>query len=283
MDIKTIAVHLDHSAACERRVEVAARLARAHHGHLIGVVPTGLPAGGAPPAPGDGEPSVRGGHDDLLALRAQAVAHLFGDFVRRYPPPSFEHRTVDGPPIEALVKVAGTCDLMVLGQADPDPQSGERPLAAAARDLADQLLMRAARPVLIVPSAGPLHTIGERILVAWNASRESALAARDALPFLRKAGQVSLVTLSRSERFEEAQVSAREMVDWLGRHGVHAEAEQYLAIGNIARGLQSCAAGMDADLIVMGGYAQGPLREVLLGGVTHDMLARSRIPLLLSH
>ena len=58
------------------------------------------------------------------------------------------------------------------------------------------------------PHASP---IGERVLVAWDSSRESAMAVRDALPLLRKASQVSLATLCTSEHFEERQSQGREI------------------------------------------------------------------------
>ena len=43
------------------------------------------------------------------------------------------------------------------------------------------------------------------------------------------------------------------------------------------------AAEMDADLIVMGAYGHARLREIILGGVTRDLLKRAPTCLMLSH
>src|SRR5262249_51964957 len=73
------------------------------------------------------------------------------------------------------------CDLAVLGQPDPeDPQVG-------GRSLPDHVVLTCGRPVLVVPYIGPARTLGERVMVAWNAGRESARAANDALPILARA------------------------------------------------------------------------------------------------
>ena len=53
--------------------------------------------------------------------------------------------------------------------------------------------------------------------------------------------------------------------------------------GKVANTLFHHACLSRADLLVMGGYGQSRLREFVLGGVTRDVLARARIPTLLSH
>ncbi len=43
------------------------------------------------------------------------------------------------------------------------------------------------------------------------------------------------------------------------------------------------AVEMNADLIGMGAYGHARLREIILGGVTHDLLKQSQLPLLMAH
>ena len=43
------------------------------------------------------------------------------------------------------------------------------------------------------------------------------------------------------------------------------------------------AVEMNADLIVMGAYGHARLREIILGGVTRDLLKQSSLPLLMAH
>jgi nucleotide-binding universal stress UspA family protein len=40
---------------------------------------------------------------------------------------------------------------------------------------------------------------------------------------------------------------------------------------------------MDADLIEMGGYDHSRLREIILGGATHTLLAEMMIPVFMAH
>ena len=57
-------------------------------------------------------------------------------------------------------------------------------------------VMTSGRPVLAIPFAGDSPTIGERVLVAWNASREAARAVNDALPLLTGAKQVTVLAIN---------------------------------------------------------------------------------------
>ena len=58
--------------------------------------------------------------------------------------------------------------------------------------------MTSGRPVLAVPFAGEFPTVGERVLVAWNASREAARALNDALPLLIGAKQVTVLAINHT-------------------------------------------------------------------------------------
>ena len=48
-------------------------------------------------------------------------------------------------------------------------------------------------------------------------------------------------------------------------------------------GVGATLADWSADAVIMGAYGHSRLREVILGGVTRDMLNRTTIPLLMSH
>ncbi len=47
--------------------------------------------------------------------------------------------------------------------------------------------------------------------------------------------------------------------------------------------LLSFAADQGSDLIVMGAYGHGRMRELVLGGVTRTLLESMTVPVLLSH
>jgi len=47
--------------------------------------------------------------------------------------------------------------------------------------------------------------------------------------------------------------------------------------------LLNYAADLSADLLVVGGYGHSPVRELVLGGVTRELLRHMTLPVLMSH
>jgi nucleotide-binding universal stress UspA family protein len=123
------------------------------------------------------------------------------------------------------------------------------------------------------------------VLVAWDGSREAARAAHDALPLLRQAELVTLLTVGEREAdFEHHRPGLERMLRNYERHGVAVQMEEALPAGYaISDVLLSRATDLGADLIVAGAYHHSQLRESLFGGVTRDLLERMVTPVLLSH
>jgi nucleotide-binding universal stress UspA family protein len=281
----TILVHLDHSERCSARVELAARLARKRGNHLVGLVPTGLQDGTAPvDARLICEDESIPGQEDCLRLRAEAVAHVFRDLVRGLSPLSYDVRLVDGEPVDALIRHGRASDLLIVGQVDHVRIGHDKTADMLARDLPEQVLMHSGRPVLIVPCAGRFQDLGRNVLVAWDGTREVAMALRDALPLLDETSCVTLMSLRKAGDGEDSgDLCIPQTIDWLFRHGIEAKAAQYPTTIGFADTLLSCAATMSADLMVMGGYGHARLRELVLGGVTREVLARMNVPVLMAH
>ncbi len=145
--------------------------------------------------------------------------------------------------------------------------------------------MQSGRPVLVVPRAGTFASVGERVLVAWKESRESARAVADALPFLRKASKVRVVTVGAGGEEDVREALAdKGIAAWLALQGVECDVRREVAedvdAGNL---ILSRAADFGADLVVMGAYSRPRLSEVVLGGVTRLMLETMTAPVLMSH
>jgi nucleotide-binding universal stress UspA family protein len=278
MNLTTILVHLDHSEHCIARIGLAASMARLHGSHLVGLIPTGLYDGSIP---ADAIAADRAGFiaasADYLRTRAEAVAHVFRDQLGGAGPLSFDVRVVDEPSVEAVMRHGRTSDLIVVGQGDDAD-------AMTADNLPAQAVLHAGRPVLVVPRARPGRAPEGKVLVAWDGTRESAMALRDSLPLLAHASSVTLVTLHQSdETGEDGTVLIPQTMAWLQRHGIQAMAERIATSVSFAEALLSCAAQMDVDLIVMGGYGHTRLRELVLGGVTRKVLADMTVPVLMAH
>ncbi|RZL96208.1 MAG: universal stress protein [Variovorax sp.] len=280
MSFKTILVHLDRSDRCASRVAFAARLARARGSHLIGLLPTGLYDGVIP------ADAIPAGADDFVAesadylrRRADAISDAFEAQLLGPNPASYEIRRVDDTTVDAIVNHGRSSDLIVLGQDDRSGESDTR-----THGLVAQVMLRSGRPVLVVPYAGNFEAQRKNVLIAWDGSRESAVATRAALPLLIEAPHVTLVSLRRSDQPQDpARLLGAEMTHWLQRHGVRATAEQDVTDVDIADALLSRASDLDVDLIVMGGYGHSRLREFMLGGVTRQVLAQMTVPLVMAH
>jgi nucleotide-binding universal stress UspA family protein len=123
------------------------------------------------------------------------------------------------------------------------------------------------------------------VLVAWKETRESARAVADAIPFLERAREVVVVSISAAgEESVREKLADADIAGWLARHGVPATVRHEVAEDVDAGSLLlSRAADFGADLIVMGAYSRPRLSEMVLGGVTRLMLESTTVPVLMSH
>ena len=187
-----------------------------------------------------------------------------------------EWRLAEGDTAEMGVLHARYADLAVAGQIDP-----ENPPPGSAARLPEQLALASGRPVLIVPYAGKYDSVGRRVLVAWSRTRESARALNDALPILKQADQVAVLSINPDR---DGTLPGADIALHLARHGVKAEATSTVAedidIGNT---LLSRAADFGSDLIVMGCYGHSRARELIMGGATREILRHMTAPVLMSH
>lgn len=144
----------------------------------------------------------------------------------------------------------------------------------------DAALRETGRPVLILPP-GPIESIGERIVIGWNGSKEAAQAVTAARPALRAAGSVIVLT---TEKRRQRRPSADDLLVYLACHGISATIELMdTHHRDVPEALLESARELDADLMVLGGYSRPRLREVVMGGVTGELLSTSDIPLLMVH
>jgi len=163
-------------------------------------------------------------------------------------------------------------DLVVLGRS-------ERVVDQPHSDVLEDTLMSCGRPVLLAP-AEPPKELGATVAIAWNASAESARAVAGALPFLRNAKAVRVLTAGATETSDGAA-----LVQALAWRGIAATARHRAPLPGVAVGQQLLAAAREenADLLVMGGYGKAPWREMLLGGATRQVIGTSLLPILIAH
>ena len=149
----------------------------------------------------------------------------------------------------------------------------------------EDLVFSTGRPVLLIPEAFDAQSIGQHVTIAWNGSREAAIAISNAMPILSTADRVSVVCLIDGD-IDEAQARnlGEDMRRYLAQHDIMAQ-EQVLDAGNIepAQYLHDWARVEGSDLLVMGAYGHARIREFILGGATRWSVRHSTIPVLMTH
>ena len=286
MSLKDILVCLDPTEAGERRLRLAAAIAREHQAHISaayilseaipgateiaqGSIVAGGPLPGAPPMTSPA-PSPSAELADIVEQRFRAEVqphgidgdwHLFGSGNS-----------------EELIALSHTMDLIVFGQAASDYRlpTGFGP---------DDIVMATGRPMLLVPFAGEFGSVGHRVLIAWDGSREASRALHDALPLIAQAEAVWVMTVrTRNANFDEHGPSLDRVIRHLEWHGTAATTEESIG-GDVptANLLLSRASDMGADLLVAGAYHHSQLREAIIGGVSRELLDHMTLPVLMSH
>lgn len=149
------------------------------------------------------------------------------------------------------------------------------------RALAEELLFHSGRPVIVVPPSARTFR-AERILVAWDGTAKAARALNDAMPLLRAAKHVELVSVS-GEKDISTLPPGTEAAVHLARHGISAEVVGLDAAGADPGAVMRERADLAAiDMIVMGAFAHSRWRQLVFGGVTDSMLRHTRTPIFFS-
>jgi nucleotide-binding universal stress UspA family protein len=173
-----------------------------------------------------------------------------------------------------LPRQAMYADLVVMRGAKPT--FNELPL-----DFPATVAIESGRPVLVLP-AKPPEEIGTTVLLAWKPSPEAARAMAAAIPWLKRARKVHIVTGQTHD--DSGAASVVGITDYLSGHGIECDRAPSIADTlDAGPALRSLAADVAADLLVMGCYGHSRAREWLLGGTTRSMTREPDIPVLMAH
>jgi len=176
-----------------------------------------------------------------------------------------------GSPDKVISIMGPVSDLIIVSRPSTKPGKLARMFMMAA-------LLNSSRPVLILPQSGT-STVGKRIAIAWNQSTEAAQAVAAAMPLLRLADHVSIIT-----RGAEGGLGPKstQLATYLRFWGI--KAERVNATGSDDnKALITAYKGSTSDLLVMGAYSRSRLRQQIFGGVTEFMLHQANIPVLMLH
>jgi nucleotide-binding universal stress UspA family protein len=205
----------------------------------------------------------------------RSVRQVFDTFAARHPgthAQAARFRWRGGPPIDdaALGSLGRVHDVTVIG----------RPGGRGARMTAiESALFDSGRPVLMAPPLPPA-TLGETVLIHWNASIETACCILFAMPILKKARRVALIAV------EGAIVpgpSIKDAVGYLEANGIAASDKTVAGRNRPGEVILAEAAAIGADLLIKGAYTQSRLRQMIFGGATSHILSAAELPVFFAH
>jgi nucleotide-binding universal stress UspA family protein len=276
--IRDIAVHLPVDRPIEPALDCPISLATLFAADLQGIVATyqvinpAIPVGPsaalfALPTEYNTDPEIA---NDRLA-RFEAAARAAGL-------PATTGCIADTPRLanQALAAASRLCSLSIVTQADALHPTHDS-------HLAETILLQSGRPMLLVPyiHRGPFQP--RRALVCWDGGRAAARALHDAMPLLRKARTIDVITVHRAGT-PASDTSVDPLVSHLGHYGLSVTVQHATADPeHFHDTILSTAADLGSDYLVMGGYGHSPLGELILGGTTREMFRSMTIPALMSH
>lgn len=279
MSYKTILTYLSSAERAKALIDVSLAIAGKQEAHLIGlhVIPQ-VPVYGAVAAQIPQEVVDR--QRDVMREDAEVIQKVFEDAVQGSGVRT-EWRCEEadyGDLAQDIIEQALCVDLVVAGQETSDWFEGRG-------DLPARIVMGSGRPVLLVPSEGTFNGVGERVVVAWNQSRESARAAFDAMPLMQDAKSVRVLAVNPGNgQGHNAFSPSEDLALCLSRHGIKTEAASTVTTElSVGDELLSRLADHGSDLLVMGCYGHSRLRETIFGGATRHILKHMTVPVLMSH
>ena len=275
MGVKDMMVVLERAADADALAEFSHSLAESFGAHttVLGLVQQ------LPPAP-----AFMGEFPYELVQTAQAAA--------------MKEITEGYARFEKAAPRAGACELV---KVEPAPGNAPNAIARIARNFdlpitvqpegSDQgasglmiegVLFHSGRPLLILPyiHRGPAK-LG-RVILAWDGGAAAARALTCAMPLLKRAGRVEVVTMVNGNR-STSDLPGFDVTRNLARHGIQAELKTLPRGDDVGSLILSYAADENADLLVMGGYGHSRLREFVLGGATRTILSSMTLPVFMAH
>lgn len=261
--MRSILLHGGSDPEFSVRLDVALALARTTGGHLTVLIDTPIegyvttdPFGGTYVAREALAAALQS--DDLLA--AEVATRLQGSDV------PFDVVQYELSQIDAIAHASRLADLVVVSRS-----SG----------LAGDLALACSSPVLALPASGSLTFPLERACIAWDGGDEAARALRGSIALLAGCAEVTVLTVARDA---PKGFPPTDALRYLSRHGIKAQLSELVLSGTVEETLAAATAANKAQLLVMGAYGHGRIREFLFGGVTRYVLdEQSAPPLLLAH
>jgi nucleotide-binding universal stress UspA family protein len=147
--------------------------------------------------------------------------------------------------------------------------------------IVEEVLFESGRPLIILPTSHDVACALGHIIVAWDGSRPATRALHDALPILREATAVDILTVTKEKPLD--RLLGSDVVDHLKSHGISAKYEEVRFGGKpVGEQIMREAMHRGAGLLVMGAYGHSRMRQIVFGGATRTVLRDPWLPVLIS-
>jgi nucleotide-binding universal stress UspA family protein len=253
----------------EARLQVALDITRALDGHLKCLDVMHLPVTASDPITGIagglmfGEERARETHN-----RVRLCERLAREDVR------WDMQAITGDLALCIPAHTTLADIIILSR------QLEPPTSPNMARIASKVALESHKPIVAVPQDCAGFDASGTAIVAWDGSIPAAAALTASVPLLKLAGRVVLLQVEDGTGGEPIEEAAA----YLSRHGIRAIMRMVTTEGaDVAESLQRVCSDERASYCVMGMYGHSRVREALLGGVTRQMLASARPPLIMAH
>ncbi|MFI4972936.1 MAG: universal stress protein [Caulobacterales bacterium] len=272
---RDLLVHVDGSQAGRGRVAFAVDLAGRVGAGLDGMHV--IPPAEAPPRV---KPSRLAEADRAIAERlaadARAAAAIFRQETAQRLPGARWYEAA-GDIAGAVCARARYADMVILGQYEWQDPPHRHPLP-----IPNSVASQCGRPVLVVPADTPPTALA-KIAIAWDGSREAVRAVHDAMPLLRLARSIDILTMLGPSAMQD-EADGQDLSAHLAHHGIDVKTElRQIATRDEHGALRREIEQGHCDLLVMGGYSHPMWMEFVFGGATQSILLSSKTPILVSH
>ncbi len=148
---------------------------------------------------------------------------------------------------------------------------------------AEKVLLASGVPLLIIPNEWRGESIGERVMIGWNASPEVRRAVTDAMCFLLDAGSVKALVVDPAGCKWLGGETGCHIGGHLSRHGAEVDLVEVASRSRpIAEVILAEAKASGTDLLVCGARSPAHLQEILFGNATRKLLSKMPVPVLIS-
>lgn len=276
MAYKTILVCLNEIGAVPQLINVASSLGAKFGAHIKGLYV--IPSVNVYPATAYvAPPQIYEGNRQFYEKHRDDVQKSFESAMKREGL-NFDFELIDSsiPEISMeVIKNSRDADLLVISATSRDHVNGVE------YDIVERVMIGAGRPVLVLPYKMNKKFDVDEVIVGWDDSREAARAAFDAVPLLKTAKRVRIVSVDGTP---SGTIPGAEIAEALDRHGVKVETANVSSDGlGTGEALMRAANDYGAGLVVMGGYGHSRFAELVFGGVTRHVTHHLDRPVLMSH